>query len=84
MAEISFSEEEKTILVNKIQQYFAKELDQDLGQFDAQFLLDFFSEQVGSYFYNKGVFDAKALLEDKIDSITESFYEIEKPTEFYK
>lgn len=84
MAEINFSEEEKTILVNKIQAYFSNELDQDIEQFDAQFLLDFFSEQVGPYFYNQGLFDAKRLIEEKVESITESFYEIEKPTEFYR
>lgn len=84
MSEIEFSKEEKEILVKKIKMYFSEELDQDIAQFDAEFLLDFFSEEVGPYYYNRGLQDAKILLEDKIELITESFYEIEKPTEFYK
>ena len=44
MSTIKFSSTETEQLVTKIQGYFAKELDQDLGQFDAEFLLDFFSD----------------------------------------
>lgn len=55
-----------------------------MGQFDAEFLLDFFSEEVGSYFYNRGLYDAQTLLESKIETITEAFTEIEKPTDFLR
>lgn len=82
MAEISFSNAQKVAIVDQIQRYFEKELDQELGQFDAEFLLDFFSENVGSYYYNQGLNDARAILDDKLDTITESFYELEKITEF--
>ncbi|GGK58905.1 DUF2164 domain-containing protein [Amphritea balenae] len=84
MAEIEFTRDEKAILVSKIQRYFDRELDQELGQFDTEFLLDFFAEQIGPYFYNQGLYDARALLESKLETITEGFYEIEKPTEFIK
>ncbi len=82
MAEIKFSNAQKVAIVDQIQKYFEKELDQELGQFDAEFLLDFFTEKVGSYYYNQGLNDARALLDDKLDTITESFYELEKVTEF--
>ncbi|MGH1487561.1 MAG: DUF2164 domain-containing protein [Cellvibrionaceae bacterium] len=82
MADIKFSKDETEILVKKIKLYFIEELDQDIAQFDAQFLLDFFTEEIGPYFYNKGLYDAQAILEAKIESITDGFYEIEKPTEF--
>ncbi|TQV88215.1 DUF2164 domain-containing protein [Aliikangiella coralliicola] len=82
MSKIEFSKEEKQILVNKIKVYFDEELDQELGDFDAEFLLDFFSVEVGSYFYNRGLYDAKAAFESRIDTITEAIYEIEKPTDF--
>ncbi len=82
MSDIKFSSDEKSILVKKIKLYFSEELDQDIKQFDAEFLLDFFAEEVGPYFYNRGLYDAQDLLESKIESITDSFYEIEKPTDF--
>ena len=47
MAKIEFSDREKAAIVDKIKLYFREELDQDIAQFDAEFLLDFFSEEVG-------------------------------------
>ena len=82
MAEITFSTAQKNAIVDQIQQYFEKELDQELGQFDAEFLLDFFSDKIGGYYYNQGLNDARSILDDKLDTITESFYELEKVTEF--
>ena len=82
MANIEFSQEQKQLLVSEIQKYFVKELDLDIGDFDAEFLLDFFSEKVGGYYYNQGLNDARALLDEKLETITESFYELEKVNDF--
>ena len=72
------------MLVGKIQRYFEEELDQTIGQFDAEFLLDFVSEELGACFYNRGLYDAQAILEKRLESISEAIYEIEKPTDFTK
>jgi uncharacterized protein (DUF2164 family) len=83
MSTIKFSSTETEQLVTKIQSYFAKELEQDLGQFDAEFLLDFFSKEVGAYFYNRGLFDAQTVIAAKLDNVSEmvqeGISEIEKP-----
>ncbi len=84
MAEIKFSKQEKDILIDKIQTYFQGELDYDLGQFDADFLLDFFSKELGSFFYNQGLRDAQSVLEDRLETINDAIYEIEKPTPFVR
>jgi uncharacterized protein (DUF2164 family) len=84
MSEIKFSKEEIDIIAKKIQIYFSEELDQEIGQFDAQFLLDFISEEIGPYFYNRGLYDAQSILENRMDSISEAIYDIEKITEFRK
>jgi uncharacterized protein (DUF2164 family) len=84
MPEIEFTKEEKAVLVGKIQLYFREELDQKIGQFDAEFLLDFFSAEVGAYYYNRGLYDAQAVLEKRLETITEAISEIEKPTDFMK
>lgn len=84
MAKIEFNEHEKAAIVAKIKRYFHEELDQEIAQFDAEFLLDFFSEEVGAYHYNRGLLDAKTLLEEKLETITDAFYEIEKTTEFVR
>jgi uncharacterized protein (DUF2164 family) len=84
MPEIEFTKEEKDILVQKIKGYFVDELDQEIAQFDAEFLLEFFSREVGPYYYNNGLYDAKTLIENKLETLTDAFYEIEKPTDFVR
>ena len=82
MSDITFSNEEKAILVEILRAYFERELAQDIGQFECQFLLDFISSEIGAFYYNKGLNDAQAVILGKIDDITDTLYEIEKPTSF--
>ncbi len=77
---IKFSKEEKELIIPKIKMYLNEELNFDIGNFDAEFLLDFFSEEVGSYFYNKGISDAIDMLDSRMEEVKESIYVLEKPT----
>ena len=81
MAEIKFSLEEKQTIGLKVQRYVQEELDLEIGQFDAEFLLDFFAQEIGDYFYNRGLYDAQALLETKIEEIGEAILQLEKATQ---
>lgn len=82
MTEIEFTEEEKSVLVQKLKRYFDQELDFEIGQFDAEFLLDFFSKEIGVYHYNKGLKGAQDVFKSRVESITDAIYELEVPTEF--
>ena len=82
MADIKFTDEEKAVLVRKIQLYFTEELKQEIGRFDAEFLLEFFAEEVGAYFYNRGLYDAQAILTAKLDDLNDAISMLEKPTSF--
>ena len=84
MSNIEFNEEEKKILVHKIQYYFQKELSEEIGQFDAEFLLEFFSKEIGRYHYNQGLKDAQKLIEENNQKLVQTFYEMEEVTEFIK
>jgi len=84
LVKIEFLKEEKAHLAQKIKLYFSEELEQDIGQFDAEFLLDFFSEELGVYYYNRGINDARAIIESKFADIDDALYEIENVTEFTK
>jgi uncharacterized protein (DUF2164 family) len=81
MADIKFTTDEKAVIVRRIQRYFAEELKQDIGRFDAEFLLDFFAGEVGSYFYNRGLYDAQAILASRLDDLSEAIGQLERPTE---
>ncbi|MFT4255718.1 MAG: DUF2164 domain-containing protein [Pseudoxanthomonas sp.] len=78
---IRFSDEEKAAIVRKLQLYFSEELDQQIGRFDAEFLLDFFAQEIGAHFYNRGVQDAQAVLSARLDDIQDMLYQLAKPTE---
>lgn len=78
MSKIEFSIEQRGSMVQKLQTYFDNELEQELEQFDAEFLLDFFSKEIGAHFYNQGLHDARAIFESRIESIDDEIYAIEK------
>ena len=82
MSQIAFSKDEKEIIVRKIQLYFSEELKQKIGQFDAEFLLDFVSQEIGSYFYNRGLYDAQAALSAKLEDIQDAIFQLEQHTDF--
>ena len=84
MQNIDFSKDEKAALVRKIQLYFSEELGQQIGQFDAEFLIDFVSRELGAYYYNRGLQDAQAALAAKLDDVQDAIYQLELPTEFRK
>lgn len=84
MTDVAFSNEEKRLIVQHIKKYFENELQQDIGSFEAEFLLDFFATQVGAYFYNQGLRDAQAAINNRMVDIETDIYELEQPTEFAK
>ena len=55
-------------------------MDQDIGAFEAEFLIEFIAKEIGPYFYNKGIADAHALFSEKADEIGYLVQELEKST----
>lgn len=81
MKGISFTSEEKQRIVRSIQRYFDRELQQEIDRFDPEFLLDFFSTEIGVHFYNRGLLDAQAVLSAKLDDVQDAIGELERPTD---
>lgn len=81
MADIELNSTVKIYIVAKIQKYFQDELHQELGSFDAEFLIDFFSKEVGGYYYNQGLADALQSFEVKMEDVTDAVYQLEKKTD---
>lgn len=65
-------------MVKKLIDYCEQELDIELGQFDAEFLLQFIGKEMGAVFYNQGLYDAQAILQSKFDDLSDAISEIEK------
>jgi uncharacterized protein (DUF2164 family) len=74
--EIDFTRGEKEQLAAALRNYLADELSVEIGQFDAEFLFDFVSQEFGHHFYNKGLADAQTVIAQKLDEVTEALDEI--------
>ena len=81
MADIELDSSVKVDVVAKIQKYFQDELHQELGSFEAEFVLDFFSKEVGVYYYNQGLADALKSFELKMEDVSDAVYQLEKETD---
>jgi uncharacterized protein (DUF2164 family) len=75
----TFSRETKDDLIQQIQAYFTSEMSQDLGNFEAEFLLDFFSENMGPHYYNQAIRDVQKHLSGYVDTLNERIDELERP-----
>ncbi|WP_421862003.1 DUF2164 domain-containing protein [Motiliproteus sp.] len=80
MTDIQLSSDDKERIVAKIKTYFNDELDQDIGGFEAEFLIEFFAKEIGAHFYNQGLADARALFAEKAEEVGYLVEELEKPT----
>ncbi|PHR98578.1 MAG: hypothetical protein COA68_10595 [Oceanobacter sp.] len=79
MSKTSLSREDTDRLVAKIKTYFNTELDQEIGGFEAEFLIEFFAKEIGPSFYNQGLSDAQTIFSEKTDEVYYSLQELEKP-----
>ena len=79
MSKIEFSKEEKQMMTQKVKNYFQEELNEDIGNFDAEFLIDFFAEEMGGFFYNRGLYDAETMIAEKVSEISDLLLQLEKP-----
>lgn len=79
MARIELEKPVREALVRALSRYLKDELEVEIGGMDAILFLDFISETMGPHFYNQGLADAQAILQAKLEQISEAIYEIEKP-----
>ena len=79
MQKIEFSTDQKAHMVDKIKAYFSDELQQDIGGFEAEFLIEFFAKELGPYFYNRGLFDAQQVFHEKMEEVGYNLQELEQP-----
>ncbi|MBY5993195.1 DUF2164 domain-containing protein [Ferrimonas balearica] len=81
MASIELTPEVRHTLLTQLSDYCDRELERELGQFEAEFLLDFLIAKLGPVLYNQALYDAQALMQTRVDALVESLYELEKPAD---
>jgi uncharacterized protein (DUF2164 family) len=78
MPAIELEKSAKDMLVTRIQKYFHDELQQDIGRFEAEFLMDFFGENLGVLYYNQAVRDVQAQLQKQLEEVAYGIGELEQ------
>ncbi|RKQ35644.1 DUF2164 domain-containing protein [Oceanobacillus halophilus] len=73
-SKFKLEKDKKEELVESIQAYFEKEMDENIGDLKAMLFLDFIMEEIAPVFYNLGVQDSHAYVTKKLDDL----FEIEK------
>jgi uncharacterized protein (DUF2164 family) len=76
---IRLSEERRERMMRSIKQYFTTHFDEELSDFRAANLLDFFVKELGAPVYNQAIQDAYAFIQEKLVDLEGEFYEPEEP-----
>ncbi|SDQ21947.1 DUF2164 domain-containing protein [Virgibacillus salinus] len=63
------TKEKKAGIVKSIKRYFSEERDEEIGDLAAMLMLEFFMEEIGPVFYNLGVEDSHAYVDEKLDDL---------------
>ena len=79
---ISISRKIKDKIIQDLQEWFQKNLDQEIGSLDTEFLTDFFTENVGGLYYNQALTDVHTLIYEKTESLADNIYDLTKDTAF--
>jgi len=75
---ITFTKDEREAIVAKVQRYFQAELDQHIGAIPAELLVQFLSEEIGAFYYNRGLNDAQAVFARSLDDVNDAIYGLEQ------
>ena len=67
---IELTKQEIADILPSIQKYFREELEQELSEMHAKFLLSYFLKEVAPFAYNKGVHDAESFFRAKIEDLS--------------
>ncbi|GAB6927621.1 hypothetical protein JCM10914A_16040 [Paenibacillus sp. JCM 10914] len=78
MKPMKFPKEQREQLISQIQHYFETERGETLGHLAAEGMLDFFVENLGPYLYNQALSDCRTVVSERMLSLEEDIYALEK------
>ncbi|WP_101846647.1 DUF2164 domain-containing protein [Halobacillus sp. Marseille-P3879] len=75
----NLSKEQREYMINQIQEYFELERDEQIGELAADQLLEFMVKELGPFMYNKGIYEARQMVEQKVMNLDEDLLSLERP-----
>jgi len=76
--EIEFTVAQRSILRDKLKNYFEEHFDQEIGELKTTLLLDFLIEELGPAIYNQAIIDASGFIQQKLIDLEDEYYIPEK------
>jgi len=77
---IALSDAARKQAIGALKQYFAANLDEEIGDLKAGLLLDFVVSELGPSVYNQAIADARAFFEERTGDLAAICYQDEFPT----
>lgn len=72
---IEINKEQMADAIPAVQQFIEEELDLEIGELKARFLIEFFVKEIGPHAYNRGVDDAEAYFRSKLEDLKGTCFE---------
>ena len=72
---IELNKQETDGIIHSLQRYFREDLEQDISEMQARFLLNYVLKEIAPFAYNKGVKDAEAFLLSKLEDLPANCFE---------
>jgi len=72
---VELNKEELEKAVSSLQKFFREELEVELSEMRAKFLLTYFLKEIGPIAYNRGVKDAESFFRGKVEDLTATCFE---------
>ena len=76
---IELDKDVKTRTIEAIQKHFEDRRNEEIGNLEAQFLLDVLVAQAGPAIYNQAIRDAQARMQDKLVDLDGELFEPDPP-----
>ncbi|KQL51517.1 hypothetical protein AN964_21425 [Heyndrickxia shackletonii] len=76
---LKLTKEQRQMMIADIQDFFLQERDEEITEFAAESVLNFFKESLAPHFYNAAIQDAKHVVEQQFLSLEEEIVTLERP-----
>ncbi|MGP4062090.1 DUF2164 domain-containing protein [Halobacillus sp. H74] len=76
---IELTKEQRQVMVEDIQYFYLNERGEEISEFVADNILEFFKDSLAPHFYNHAVNDAITVLQTQYSSIEEEVRTLERP-----
>ena len=66
---VELTKEQKKVAVRKIRDYLHENFEIESGNLQAEIFLDYLTDSIGAFYYNKAVADSLGLMTDKVEEL---------------